>query len=386
MWYSNDTPVAIPQVALSAEVEHLQGAHWKASTPDGFKNPWPSAKAEQSFVEAAKFVWSGVGKKRPELADGCTFVPRAEVDFTPPTVGVKSTWLGHAAVLIQYAPVDGQERGLNILFDPVFSDRCGPSQWFGAPRRFTPVPCGATVTEAVANLPPLDIVAISHNHYDHLDIPTIKAIYAKQAGTPPAMLLPLNTTRIVRGIVPDELVREADWWEEISVTSDRGDAQFTYTPAQHMTARTAFDMAASLWGGWCVKTKREVGAQTVWFAGDTGYSAVDAETYEIDDSRPVCPAFKEIGSRLGPIDLAFLPIGAYSTRSFLSTVHCAPIDAVRVFKDVNARKAVAIHWGTWDLSNEPISEPPRMLAEARDKVGLTKDEFDICALGGSVSV
>lgn len=234
------------------------------------------------------------------------------------------------------------------------------------------------------------MVAISHNHYDHLDTPTLYAIYAKQASNPPALLIPLNTTHLVKSIAPAELIREADWWEEVSVSSQRGDATFTYTPAQHMTARTAFDMAASLWGGWCVKTKRDAGAQTVWFAGDTGelavgravekrneekrgagrqmrgrgsdiaptwkgaresklttdiweklghtltpgYCAVDEETYEIDDSRPVCPAFKEIGNRLGPIDLAFVPIGAYSSRWFLSTVHCAPIDAVRVFKDV----------------------------------------------------
>lgn len=134
------------------------------------------------------------------------------------------------------------------------------------------VPCGANVAEAVANLPPLDVVAISHNHYDHLDTPTLSAIFTKQADCPPALLLSLNTARLVKGIAPEKVIREADWWEEIHVSSANGlgDATFTYTPAQHMTARTAFDMAASLWGGWCVKTKREGGSQTVYFAGDTG--------------------------------------------------------------------------------------------------------------------
>lgn len=240
------------------------------------------------------------------------------------------------------------------------------------------MPCGD-----VTGLPEIDVVVISHNHYDHLDLPTLRALYGQQRDHMPALLMPLNTARLIDFVVPEKIT-ELDWWESVRVESPQGCAEFTATPAQHMTARTPFDLACSLWCSWAIKSGD---GTRVWFSGDTGYSAVESDDeYSADPERPFCPEFKKVGEKLGPFDLAFLPIGAYAPRKFLSTVHTAPIDAARIFKDIRAKKAFAIHWGTWDLSNEPISEPPRMLAEARDKVGLTQDQIDICALGGSVSV
>lgn len=235
-------------------------------------------------------------------------------------------------------------------------------------------------------MPEIDLVVLSHNHYDHLDLPTLQALYAKQREHVPALLMPLNTSRLI-DFVPADRIRELDWWESVRVESPQGSAEFTATPAQHMTARTPFDTAASLWCSWAIRSLAPGDGVRVWFSGDTGYSAVDRDDdYSADPARPVCPEFRRIGERLGPFDLAFLPIGAYAPRRFLSTVHTAPIDAARIFKDIRARKAFAIHWGTWDLSHEPLSEPPRMLADARRELGISADEFDTIALGGSVTV
>lgn len=250
------------------------------------------------------------------------------------------------------------------------------------------MPCGD-----VSGLPEIDVVVISHNHYDHLDLPTLQALYARQSQHVPALLMPLNTARLIT-FVPAERIRELDWWESVRVESPQGSADFTATPAQHMTARTPFDLACSLWCSWAIRSLpsggsdgSETSGTNVWFSGDTGYSAVERDDdYSVDPSRPFNPEFKKIGERLGPFDLAFLPIGAYAPRRFLSTVHTAPIDAARIFKDIRAKKAFAIHWGTWDLSHEPLSEPPRMLADAREELGIGKDEFDTIALGGSITV
>lgn len=240
------------------------------------------------------------------------------------------------------------------------------------------MPCGD-----VTGLPEIDVVVISHNHYDHLDLPTLRALYGQQRDHMPALLMPLNTARLIDFVVPEKIT-ELDWWESVRVESPQGCAEFTATPAQHMTARTPFDLACSLWCSWAIKSGD---GTRVWFSGDTGYSAVESDDeYSADPERPFCPEFKKVGEKLGPFDLAFLPIGAYAPRKFLSTVHTAPIDAARIFKDIRAKKAFAIHWGTWDLSHEPLSEPPRMLAQVREEMGIAKEEFDTIALGGSVSV
>lgn len=201
--------------------------------------------------------------QKPEVKDPHAFLPMQKPDFTPPTEGVKATWLGHACVLAQFA-TDGGKNSINVLFDPVFSDRCGPGGYLG-PKRYTAVPCGG-----VEGLPEIDVVAISHNHYDHLDRSTLSEIFAKQKRTP-ALVAPLNTWRVLDGISPKakQVYREADWWETIEVdinVEGKGRLAFTCTPAQHMTARTAWDMAKSLWAGWAVQGD----AGSVYFAGDTG--------------------------------------------------------------------------------------------------------------------
>lgn len=254
-------------------------------------------------------MWGSLGKK----AEPANFVTRTTPDFTP-TTGVRATWLGHACIFLQIGTT-------NIIFDPVFESRCGPSQYFGAPKRFEDPAC------PLSDLPKIDIVVISHNHYDHLSLLSLKHIFKHNPDA--GLFMPLNTGHITRGLAKPENERELDWWESLDVQVGQQKLKFTATPAQHMTARTTWDLAKSLWCSWVV----EGDGKTVWFGGDTGYCAVDEETHEIDPSRPVCPAFKEIGERFD-IDLAFIPIGAYAARSFLSTVHCAPIDSVRLFRDI----------------------------------------------------
>ncbi|KAL1409918.1 Protein-lysine N-methyltransferase efm4 [Vanrija albida] len=366
--------------------------HWANDEGTAFVNPWPSANMKAMAGGAvAKFIWQGLWiSKKDDLADPSRFVSTTTPDFSPaPQGSVKATWLGHACVLVSFPPpADAApgERGVNVLFDPVFSVRCGPTQLFGAPKRYTPVPCGD-----VDGLPEIDVVVISHNHYDHEDIPTLHALYKKQAAHPPALLVPLNTLRTLGGVAaPADSVLELDWWEDATISVEgRGSVRLTCTPAQHTTARTPFDSAHSLWASWAAQAVDKAGENAggaVWFGGDTGYCCVESETHEIDPSRPVCPEFERIGRELGPFSLALIPIGAYAPRWFLSTVHNSPLDAARMFKDIQAKKAIAIHWGTWDLSHEPLSEPPRLLAAAREVVGLTPEQFDTCALGGSVVV
>lgn len=155
---------------------------------------------------------------------------------------------------------------------------------------------------------------------------------------PPALLVPLNTVRTLGGVqAPKESVLELDWWEDAVISVEgKGSVKLTCTPAQHTTARTPFDSAHSLWASWAAQSVDKAGdtGASVWFGGDTGYCCVEHETHEIDPSRPVCPEFKNIGERLGPFDLALIPIGAYAPRWFLSTVHNSPMDAVRMFHDI----------------------------------------------------
>ncbi|MGH8752047.1 MAG: MBL fold metallo-hydrolase [Burkholderiales bacterium] len=245
------------------------------------------------------------------------------------------TWIGHSTLLLQL-------NGVNILTDPVFSQRASPFSFIG-PKRRVPVPM------TIAELPHIDIVVISHDHYDHLDADSVDVLNA-QAGGPPRFFVPLGLKPwfAARGILA---VEEMDWWEH----QDYKGLTVHFTPAQHWSARRLFQRNRTLWGSWTIVAPRF----RFFFAGDTGYS----------------PDFQDIGKKLGPFDLAALPIGAYEPRWFMHAQHINPGEAVKISQDLHARHAVAIHWGTFPLSDEALDQPPRDLAQARANAGVEAERF-----------
>jgi len=234
------------------------------------------------------------------------------------------TWVGHSTLLLQLD-------GVNILTDPQWSPRASPVS-FAGPRRVSPPGL------PFEDLPPIHVVVISHDHYDHLDVATVKRLAAEHR---PKFLVPLGLKAWFANIGITD-VDELDWWDHRELRQ----LTFTCVPAQHFSGRTLWDRNRRLWGGWVVAGR----AKRLYFAGDTAYFA----------------GFKEIGARLGPFDLAAVPIGAYVPANIMRASHTNPEEALQAFADVRGRTFVPIHWGTFDLAEEPLEEPPqRLAAEAR---------------------
>lgn len=260
------------------------------------------------------------------------------------------TWIGHATTLVQAG-------GLNVLTDPVFSDRVSPLPFVG-PRREQPPGLG------LAQLPHVDLVLISHNHYDHLDDASVRAL-AAQPGGPPLFAVPLGLKAwfAERGITN---VVELDWWQSHHV----GNVELVLTPVQHWSGRSLSDRMATLWGGWAV-----LAPDLHWFfSGDTGYSRDFA-----DIRAHFAP--RQRAEDGGGFDLALIAIGAYEPRWFMATQHLNPAEAVQVHRDLGAKRSVGVHWGTFGLTDEALDEPPRALAEARRAGSLPDDEFAVLAIG-----
>ncbi|KAK4686303.1 N-acyl-phosphatidylethanolamine-hydrolyzing phospholipase D, partial [Tremellales sp. Uapishka_1] len=360
--------ISVTKPPPTDEKSKAKGAHWANDKGTAFVNPWPSFKGTPVNVVHDKTL-AGITER----------IPQIKADFTTsrPSSQLKATWLGHACFLVELPAEDGS-KGVTVLFDPIFSQRCSPFTFMG-PSRYTPPPC------TIDDLPEVDIIVISHNHYDHEDLPSLRHLYKKHAWRPPVLFVPLNTKRTLTGVVPETSIHECDWWDEATIAvQGRGDVQITCTPCQHFTGRGVTDRNASLWASWALKTLPS-GSQpqtSVWFGGDTGYCSVHHnDSHDIEPDLPTCPVFKEIGERLGPFTLGLIPIGAYAPRRFMSPIHNAPIDSVRMFQDVKCKQALGIHWGTFRLTSEPMDEPPKRLATARARVGLRDEEFTTCAIG-----
>ena len=256
------------------------------------------------------------------------------------------TWIGHATYLVQY-------QGWNLLTDPVFSERCSPLP-FAGPKRTAPPAL------SIDDLPEIHAVLVSHNHYDHLDRESVRALN-RRFGDRLCWFAPTGVGSWLqrRGI---KQVVELGWWQH----HRHPEFNAFCVPAQHFSGRGASDRNRTLWCGW----RLDWPGFRLFFAGDTGYS----------------PVFEEIHQVLGPADVALLPIGAYQPRWFMSPVHINPDEAVRIHLDLRAHRSLAMHWGTFILTDEPQDEPPRALAEARQRHGLGAKAFRVPGHGDTLAL
>jgi N-acyl-phosphatidylethanolamine-hydrolysing phospholipase D len=249
---------------------------------------------------------------------------------------VSVTWVGHSTVLVQVG-------GVNVLTDPMWSARASPVS-FAGPRRFV------EAAVDLETLPAIDVVLISHNHYDHLDRHTVKSITRRMPKI--QWLAPLGLGRLLRRWGATR-VRELDWWGSTELEGFEG-ARCTCLPAQHFSARGLGDRGRTLWCSWSIAS----GDRRVFFAGDTAYH----------------PEFRSIGERCGPFDLLMLPIGAYEPRWFMRTVHMNPPEAMHAYVELTGRDAgraamLPIHWGTFRLTDESMLEPPDWTARLWREAG-----------------
>ena len=263
------------------------------------------------------------------------------------------TWIGHASMLVQAG-------GLNVLTDPVFSERASPVQFIG-PKRAQPPGV------ALPDLPHIDVVLISHNHYDHLDKAAVQAIarQSQAAGTTTLFIVPLGLKAWFADLGISNAV-ELDWWDKYFL---RG-VEFNFTPVQHWSARGLGDRSQTLWGGYAV-----FAPDFQWyFSGDTGYSKDFADTLArfADRQQP---------GQGGGFDLALIAVGAYEPRWFMKEQHVNPAEAVQVHKDLHAKRSVGVHWGTFELTDESLDQPPKDLATAAKAQNLKDGEFTVMAIG-----
>ena len=370
-------------------------SHHVGSPPSSFKNPWPSASAIPiSKLVATRFFRSTDKNNLPIPTDRSVLVPVRKPDWG---VGnpdkLRATWLGHASFLVETSAQNGRERGIRILLDPVFSERTSPVQWFG-PKRYNPTPC------KIEELPEVDVIAISHNHYDHLDSWTVSEVWriAKARVCTPLIACALGNSAFFMSLLPgisSSDIVELDWWSSVEIEVEGlGSCELVCTPAQHTSQRGIGDRDRSLWCSWTICEMGDSDVQkSLFFAGDTGYRNVKSAhpTDEEEQSMPSCPAFKEIGEIYGPFDLALLPIGLYTPRDVMSTVHCSPDDSICVHLDLKSKRSIGMHYGTvrGGLSQyyEDVLEPPKRWKEMCEKKGLRwGEEVGLCDIGETVLV
>jgi N-acyl-phosphatidylethanolamine-hydrolysing phospholipase D len=310
-------------------------------TTNGFQNIYHYP--EHGFADFLRWKLGHVPAEEPAVtpAQIIPYVPDIVAPdyqhiYHPDPAKIQITWIGHSTFLIQV-------EGINILTDPIFNSKSSPLG-IGFERKSPPgVPFD--------RLPPIQAVLISHNHYDHLDLYTVKKL-----GNSPKYYIPLKLGQWFRDQKITNYV-EMDWWDASMFKGIR----IVSIPSQHFSRRTAWDGNKTLWAGWVLETKRG----KILFAGDTGYS----------------PHFKEIRVKLGPMRLAFLPIGSYRPRWFMKTIHMDPPDAVSAHKDMQAQQSIAMHWGTFFIADEPLGEPPLYLKKVMKEASMAEDSFLIMKFG-----
>lgn len=312
--------------------DHCDGTH--------FFNPAGRLQM-RGFSQLPKWWWQrlvqGRGSRWPRT------VPAPRPPVLPegiPAGHLAVTFIGHSTFLLQLP-------GLNLLTDPVFATHAGPFGLLG-PRRARPAAL------RLGELPRIDVVLLSHNHYDHLDLAALQWLARQHR---PAIVTTLGNRAWLeaRGV---GRVTELDWWQSHHPAAN---LEAICTPAQHFAARTPWDARQTLWGGFLLRTA----AGLVFFAGDSGWA----------------PHFAEIRERLGPPALALIPIGAYEPRWFMEPVHMNPDEAVRAHVALGARQSIGMHFGTFQLTDEAIDAPLHELATARTAHGVAPADFATLEFG-----
>lgn len=328
--------IALPSLGACTAAPAYNGD--KSENFDGtrFVNTTPMEKSTGDFIRLA---WGAITDSRPWPT--WVDVKQQKAPFTQVRNGLSVTFINHATFLIQ---VDG----LNILTDPIYSERASPFQWVGPRRVHAPgVP--------LEQLPPIDLVLISHNHYDHLDADTLQRL-ARRQEQPPLILAGLGNGQYFTQLGLSEH-HDMDWEE----TLDIGSLKIVFTESRHRSGRGLGDQMKTLWGAFVLKTS----AGNVYFAGDTGYG----------------PHLYRTGRRHGPFLLSLLPIGAYEPRWFMADVHLDPHEAVQAHLDLRSEHSIAMHFGTFQLTYEGIEEPMVGLRQALADFGLDPRQFDVLKPG-----
>lgn len=290
-----------------------------------FKNP--SGQEAKGFKDL--FKWMTAREKTPWTKNMDIEFGEAP-DSSPDPDKIIITFVNHSTFLIQY-------KGINILTDPIWSKRTSPFQWAG-PERMRPP--GIRFDD----LPNIDLIIISHNHYDHLDEKTMKGLSEKFDAK---VISPLGVSAFIKTLGIKD-AQDLDWWE----TSEYGGLKITSVPAQHFSGRGMFDRDATLWAGYVIESDEK----KIYFAGDTGYDE---------------KMFSEIGEKFASIDVSLIPIGAYKPKWFMSPIHVSPEEALLIHKDVKSKISIGMHFGTFPLADDAQKDPINDL-----KIGLAESEID----------
>ena len=318
---------------------------------DGFANRYSGRAKKEGFW---KWQWERRVEDLPKPPVSPIKPIEPDLSFIQNNrIQTAATWVGHATVLLQTA-------GLNILTDPQWSERASPVSFAGPTRHQKP---GVPFDQ----LPPIDVVLISHNHYDHLDLQTVRDLMAKHPGV--RFYVPLGVdTWFERNVEGTQVKGESanviamDWEDKSVIQGAKGEVELQFHAVQHWSARTPWDRYETLWGGWAVLHPEF----RFWFSGDLGYSK---------DTQ-------DVGRRLGSVDLAAIAIGAYEPRWFMQQMHINPAEAVKVMQEVGAKHALAVHWGTFErLTDESLDEPPRALKKVLDSMPEPRPDFRVLAHG-----
>jgi N-acyl-phosphatidylethanolamine-hydrolysing phospholipase D len=329
---------------------------------EGFQNNDTSA-TDKPFSDFLRWQWERSRAGLPKPPQQLTPIVPPDLKFVSANNGKAQepaiTWIGHATMLVQMG-------GLNILTDPVFSERASPVQ-FAGPKRYQPPGI------ALKDLPRIDVVLLSHNHYDHLDTTSVKAL-SQQPGGAPLFIVPLGVKKwfAAEGITN---VQQMDWWDKQTVKTAAGEVEIHFTPVQHWSARSMGDRRATLWGGFALFASDF----HLYFSGDTGYSK------DFIDTRDYFAA-RQTATLGGGFDIALIAVGAYEPRWFMKEQHVNPEEAVQIHLDLQAKRSVGVHWGTFDLTDESLDQPPKDLAAARAAKKLPQEAFDVMAIGQTLKL
>jgi N-acyl-phosphatidylethanolamine-hydrolysing phospholipase D len=326
-------------------------------TQKGFRNNYVGT-VTKSLGDLLRWQLDRIRRGLPPPATIPTPVQAPDLDFVNGNAkaGQKMTpavtWIGHATALVQAS-------GLNVLTDPIFSLRASPVQFLGPARAQPP-------GIVLADLPRIDVVLISHNHYDHLDRRSILALQG-QAGGAPLFLAPIGIKAWLERLGVERAL-ELDWWEK----HVHAGVEFHFTPAQHWSGRGFHDRNKTLWGAWTA-----IGKDFHWFfSGDTGYSQ------DFSDTRRHF-ADRQTETRGGGFDVALIAVGACLPRWFMQMQHVDLDEAVQVHLDLGAKCSVGVHWGTFALADDPLDQPLHDLAHARTLKGVSEESFFLLAIGGT---